>query len=69
MKIRGEVDFLDPMLDGRTQFATVRDRTYQILNPERLERRRRHLAGEALFDEAAYEWNAIDRVMQREAAE
>ena len=57
--------FLDPSIDGRTQFATTRERAHEILSPERLERLCRHLAGEAIFDQAAYEWNAIDDIMHK----
>jgi TnpA family transposase len=57
--------FLDPTIDGRTRFATARERAHEILRPERLERLCRHLAGEAIFDEAAYEWNAIDDIMRK----
>lgn len=57
--------FLDPTIDGRTRFATVRQHAYQILTPDRLECLRRLLAGEVLFDETAYEWRAIDRIMRK----
>ena len=57
--------FLDPSIDGRSRFATVRERAHQLLDAERLERLSRHLAGEAVFDETAYEWEAIDVIMRK----
>jgi TnpA family transposase len=57
--------FLDPTIDGRSRFATVRERAHQLLDAERLERLSRHLAGEAVFDETAYEWEAIDVIMRK----
>ena len=57
--------FLDPSIDGRSRFATVRERAHQLLDAERLARLSRHLAGEAVFDETAYEWEAIDVIMRK----
>jgi hypothetical protein len=57
--------FFDSTIDGRTRFATVRERAYQILSPERLGRLCRYLAGEAVFDQAGYEWNVF-RASSRE---
>lgn len=58
--------FLDPTITDQTPFADVRARAQDLLAADRLERLCQHLAGDAGgFDEATYEWQAVDGVMPK----
>jgi TnpA family transposase len=58
--------FLDPAIDDQTPFVDVRARAQDLLAIDRLERLCRHLTGDAGgFDEAVYEWQAVDAIMPK----
>ena len=55
--------FLDSSIPDETPFAEVRQRANELLSADRLVRLCQHLMDGTGLDEAAYEWDAIDRVM------
>jgi hypothetical protein len=57
--------FLDPGIEGRTPFTTVRERAHALLVPERLQHLCRHLTGDGSLDEGAFEWKEVDGVMAK----
>ncbi|MFQ5471063.1 MAG: Tn3 family transposase, partial [Gammaproteobacteria bacterium] len=55
--------FLDETIPGDTPFSEIKRRANQLLSTERLNRLCQQLGKDSGFDEAKYEWEAIDRLM------
>jgi TnpA family transposase len=55
--------FVDPGIDGETRFAEVREQAHALLPAGRLQQLCRHLAGEGVIDEGAFEWREVDGIM------
>lgn len=55
--------FVDPGIDGETRFAEVREQAHALLPAGRLHQLCRHLAGEGVIDEGAFEWREVDGIM------
>lgn len=55
--------FVDPDIDGETCFAEVREQAHALLPAGRLQQLCRHLAGEGVIDEGAFEWREVDGIM------
>jgi hypothetical protein len=57
--------FVDPGIDGETRFAEVREQAHALLPAGRLQQLCRHLAGEGVIDEGAFEWREVDGIKCR----